>query len=200
MANINLISARRAERVRLTRIAKGLVLGLVGSGVLSAGAVTFMLTRYLMAKTRVVAADARLAELRPILEEIESAERERTQLQPKLVTLSQAQKNTSRWFGIMEGLKRVVPQQTWLTGVTVEGNEEAGRVIRVNGITVNQSRVGETMYRLTQQPDFYSKVDLRYTRTTRVEEQENVEFELAAALNTPESEAKAKEPHATQTN
>jgi Tfp pilus assembly protein PilN len=199
MANINLISARRAERVRLTKVARGLAVALLASGVLSAGAVMFMLTRFVMAKQRVAQAESRLAVLRPILEEIEAAEQERRDLQPKLVTLTDAQKSTNRWFGIMEGLKRVVPEQTWLTNLSVEGNPETGRIIRVNGISNNQSRVGETMYRLTQQPEYYSKVDLRFTRTTQVETRENVEFELAATLYQPE-QPKAEEGDATQTN
>ena len=200
MANINLISARRGERVRLTKLSRGLLTAVVATSVLSAGAVTFMMTRLVFANARLGAAEARLAELRPVLQEIEDAERERAELKPKLTTLTDAQGRTSRWNGIMEGLKRVVPEQTWLTSISVEGQGEAARVMRVNGITINQSRVGETMYRLTQQPDFYNKVDLRYTRTTKLDQRDNVEFELAAELNQPELEKEKGEQDETQAN
>lgn len=200
MANINLISARRAERVRLTRIARGLVTSLIAGGVLSAGAVAFMLTRQVVASQRLSAADARLAELRPVLREIEDAEGERAALQPKLVTLTEAQQRTRHWYGILLGLKRVVPAQTWLTNVAVEKAGAESSLLRVNGVTINQSRVGEAMYRLSQQPDFYSHVDLRYTRTAKNEQGENVEFELAAQLVQPESKASKGSTDATQAN
>jgi len=200
MANINLISARRAERVRLTKIVRALMVSIVGTGVLSAGAVTYMLTAQILAAGELKNTEARLAQLRPILDEIESAERERADLQPKLTTLSQAQQKSSRWNGVMDGLKRVIPEGTWLTSVSVEGAADTGQTMKVNGITVNQSRVGETMYRLTQQSDYYSKVDLRYTRTTKVENQDNVEFELAAQLAQPQTEGKQEGSNATKTN
>ena len=198
MANINLISARRAERVRLTKIARGLFTGLIVSGVLSAGSVTFMLTRMVMASARAAHAEAKLVELRPVLEEIENAERERAELVPKLETLTQAQVRTNRWFGIMDGLRRVIPPQTWLTSLAVQKSGEAN-LVKINGITVNQSRVGETMYRLTQQTEFYTKVDLGYTRTTTTADSENVEFELAAALYQPELEKKEENGDANKT-
>jgi Tfp pilus assembly protein PilN len=159
-----------------------------------------MLTRLFVAASRVAKANSQLEELRPILQEIQDAERERAELRPKLQTLTEAEEKTTRWTGIMEGLKRVVPAQTWLTSLTVEGQGEAARVMHVTGVTVNQSRVGETMYRLTQQPDYYTKVDLRYTRTTKNDERDDVEFELAAELNQPELEMKARSAGATQTN
>jgi hypothetical protein len=73
-------------------------------------------------------------------------------------------------------------------------------VLRVSGSTINQARVGETMYRLSQQPDYYSHVDLRFTRTARNEQGENVEFELAAQLVQPESKATKGSSNATQAN
>src|SRR5256885_1217972 len=120
MANINLISVRRAERLRLDRTARGLVTAVVVTGALGLGAFGFMGTRYLIAQAHVSAANAELQKLRPVLDEIASAEHERTALQPKLVTLTQAEDRTKRWFGIMEGLKRAVPEQTWLTNLSVE--------------------------------------------------------------------------------
>jgi Tfp pilus assembly protein PilN len=200
MANINLISTRRAERVRLTKVARGLVVALIAGGVLSAGSVAFMLTRQVVAAQRLAAADVRLAELRPVLREIEDAEAERAALQPKLVTLLTAQQQTRHWFGIMQGLKQVVPSQTWLTSVAVEGAGSDSSSLRVNGVTVNQARVGETMFRLAQQPNFYSHVDLRYTRTAQGDRGENVEFELSAQLVKPETKAAKGFSDANQAN
>jgi Tfp pilus assembly protein PilN len=200
MANINLISTRRAERVRLTRVARGLIAAIVGTGVLAVGTVAYLATCQFVTAGELTTAEAKLSQLRPILEEIENAERERGSLQPKLVTLGEAQQKTNRWNGILDGLKRVVPTQTWLTSVAVEGNAESGRLLRVNGITANQSRVGETMFRLTQQPDYYSKVDLRFTRATKINDRDNVEFELAAQLAQPQLDTKVQVGRANQAN
>jgi Tfp pilus assembly protein PilN len=189
MANINLISARRAEKLRLTRIARGLMItifGALAAGFLSAG---WMGMQLVLARQAIARADAELETLRPILTEIETAERQRLELQPKLRTLVEAQGATARWFGILEGLKRAVPQQTWLTNLSVERNGDGPLTIRVNGLTVSHNRVGETMWRLSQQQEFYAGVDLRYTQTTRLNDVDSIEFELAARLIDPNAPA-----------
>lgn len=186
MANINLISARRAERVRLTRVARGLLLGTIGAGGITVAAGAFMATQIFFAQNRVAELNQELEKLRPVIQEIDQAKAERIALQPKLITLADAQKSTKRWFGIMDGLKRAIPEQTWLTNVSVEKSGEHQQAVKINGVTANQSRVGETMSRLNLQPDFYKRVDLRFTQTTTSEDQVNVEFELAAQLNLPE--------------
>ena len=198
MANVNLISNRRAERVRLTRIARGLTAALVVTGIISFGTVMFSAGQYLVARARIGAAEAELTRLKPVLAGIEAAEKERDILRPKLTTLTDAQKSTNRWFGIMDGLKRGVPEQTWLTNVSVETAADGPQTMRINGMSVNQSRVGETMWRLNQQPDYYKSIDLRYTQTTKLETQDIVEFELGAHLNQPELEAKGAEGNATE--
>lgn len=200
MANINLISVRRAERVRMAQVARALTFALFGVGAVGLGLTAFSAGQFVIQRNRIAAADQELARLRPVLSTIEAAEGERTALQPKLVTLTEAQKTTLRWYGIMDGLKRVIPEQTWLTNISVEKTSDGPQTMRINGVTVNQSRVGETMYRLTLQPDYYKSVDLRYTQSKP--ENQNVEFELAAHLNQPEVEAKlkeAKEASASQT-
>lgn len=200
MANINLISARRADRVRLSRIAKGLTAAVVAAGVLAVGAITMLSFQLLVSKGRIAEADARLVTLRPILAEIEADEAEQKALQPKLKTLLEAQQRTSRWFAIMEGLKRAVPDQTWLTNVSVERVANVPAGIKINGITVNQTRVGETMTRLTLQEENYKKVDLRYTQASPDRERESVEFELVALMNQPELEQKGDSTSATKAN
>ncbi|MFN3648529.1 MAG: PilN domain-containing protein [Armatimonadota bacterium] len=186
MANINLISARRAERVRVAKVAKGLLIGLIVVSSLGLGSAAFMTGQIFIAGGRVTAAEKELEKLRPILDEIEAAEKERLALQPKLTTLTEAQQATNRWYGILEGLKRAVPEETWLTNLAVEKSGDGPQTLRINGMTASQTRVGETMYRLTQQPEHYAKVDLRYSETSRAQIADAVEFELAAQLFQPE--------------
>lgn len=198
MANVNLISARRAERVRLTKIAKAMFAATIGVSGLGLVAVLIVGGQVMSTRSQVEAADRELEKLRPIIAEMESDQRERSVLLPKLTTLTEAQQQTRRWFGMMEGFKRAVPEQTWLTNVSVERTPDT-QTLKLNGVTVNQSRVGETMYRLSQQPDFYKKVDLRYTQTLNSQTQNSVEFELAAQLNLPEPK-KQGDANATKTN
>jgi Tfp pilus assembly protein PilN len=204
MASINLISGRRSERVRMTKLSRGLMGGLIVTCVVSAAAIGIWGLRIVAVQGEIAKVDEALAKLLPTVRQIEQAEADRRELQPKLTTLTEAQTRTQRWFGIMEGFKKAVPEETWLTNVAVESSGEESKIVRIDGITANQSRVGETMYRLTQQPEFYKKVDLRYTQTARGQDKEgDVEFELAAHLYLPEVEAKLQEKakrDAAQTN
>lgn len=202
MANVNLISARRAERVRLTQLARGLSLACFVAAGIGLVTVGFMGSQIFMAKGSVAELEKELTKLRPIRDQIEADEKERKALQPKIETLTSAQGATKKWFGIMDGLRRAVPEETWLTNVSVEQNGVTGQTMKINGVTVSQTRVGETMYRLSGQPQFYQRVDLRFTTVTKNDGREHVEFELAAPLATAELAAStnAGGHNATQTN
>jgi Tfp pilus assembly protein PilN len=198
MANVNLISTRRTERVRLTRMARGLSLACVLAGGLGLVAVGFMGSQIFMSRSAIAGLDQELTKLRPIREQIERDERERVALQPRIDTLTVAQGDTQRWLGIMEGLKRAVPDQTWLTNVSVEESGPETKQLKLNGVTDTQARVGETMLRLNGQRDFYDRVDLVFTSNARAAGIDKVEFELRAALHADE---KAKgEADETETN
>lgn len=182
MANVNLISARRAERVRLSRIARGLIGGIgltLIVGLASAGTMTL---RIMLVKNELAGIQRELERLAPIRKEIETNDGERLALKPKLDTLNEARLRTHRWWDILEGLKRAVPEQTWLTGISMEGRAETGPTLRMTGTTVSQERVGETMLRLSEQSAYYSKVDLRYTQASQGLFGDVVEFELASVL------------------
>ena len=203
MANVNLISARRQERLRLTRITKLLLVAVVGASSVGAFGLVFMFGKLWQANEQIRKADEQLTQLRPIIQQIESDEAERVGLQPKLITLTDAQTRTRRWTGIMDGLEKAIPTETWLTNLAVEKQGDTGHLMRMNGITSNQTRVGETMYRLTLQPDYYKKVDLRYTQSQARpgEKTPKVEFELAAQLTElPDSSANTGDVDATKAN
>jgi Tfp pilus assembly protein PilN len=183
MANVNLISARRAERVRFTRLAKGLSLTCLAAGAAVLLGVGFVGSQIVLTRNAIGEVDRELEKLRPIREQIERDERERMALQPKIETLTKAQAGTRRWSGMMEGLKRAVPDQTWLTNISVEQAGAASKVMKINGITETQARVGETMLRLSGQPEYYQRVDLGFTTASKQAGRERqVEFELKAPL------------------
>ena len=181
MPNVNLISARRAERVRMTQVAKSLFVGTLVAAGLGVGLIAFMGGRQLYTSGMINEQEKALQELRPVVLEIEAAEAERNALAPKLETLTQAQGRSKRWFDVLEGLKRAVPEETWLTAFATEAAGDAP-ALKMNGITSTQARVGETMMRLSAQAEQYEKVDLRYTTTADRDGVKNVEFELAAQL------------------
>ncbi len=190
MANINLISSRRAERVRLARIARGLGVATVVVLTIGMGSAAFMFGQIIMAGGALAKAEVEMEKLRPVLDEIASAEQRQAQLKPKLETLTQAQVRTHRWWSVMEGFKRAIPTETWLTNMAVEKSSDDAQTVRLNGITANQARVGETMYRLSQQQEFYRKVDLRFTQASQDPLDPKVEFELAAQMIPVEGEAR----------
>jgi Tfp pilus assembly protein PilN len=202
MANVNLISARRSERIRLTRVTKALVLSSIGVFGIGFMGSLFLGGRWVGQSIEIAKVEQQLTRLRPILAEIEAAEAERGLLQPKLTTLTSAQTVTKRWFGIMDGLKRVVPERTWLTNLAVEKTAENAGTLRLNGVAPNQTRVGETMLRLSQQRSFYNHVDLRFTtsRPGGPDDVPTVEFELGAQLTQPEQPQGQGGQDATQTN
>ena len=141
-----------------------------------------MTLRIMMVKNELAGIQRELGRLAPIRTEIETNDSERSALKPKLDTLNEARLRTRRWWDILEGLKRAVPEQTWLTGISMEGRGEAGPTLRMTGTTVSQERVGETMLRLSEQSSYYSKVDLRYTQAAQGLFGDVVEFELASVI------------------
>jgi Tfp pilus assembly protein PilN len=183
-------------------MARGLSLACFVATGLGLVTVGFMGSQLFMARSSVDALEKELSKLRPIREQIEADERERQTLQPKIATLTKAQTATRTWFGIMDGLKRAVPEETWLTNVSVEQSGQTGRTMKINGVTISQTRVGETMYRLSGQPEFYQRVDLRFTTVSKNSGRDAVEFELAAPLAEAKTAAETKSgaTNATTTN
>jgi len=183
MANINFISARRAERVRLKKAASVLSLGVMIAG----GAVLFTLGMTGMQvwgyKAQIRQAKDEIERMKPEIERVQADEKERASLLPMIQTLELAQLSTEYWLGVMGGLKRSVPAQTWLTNIQAARQGEGGQV-RITGVTADTTRVGETMLRLNQQTNYYSRVDLGYTRAKMAvgNQSPNFDFELAAQL------------------
>lgn len=196
MANINLISGRRAESVRMTQVAKGLFVLMVGCGLLAMAIMAFMLGQQFVADGHIREEKDKLAKLKPIIEEIDAAKRDRNNLLPKLETLTQAQKRTKRWWDVMEGLKHAIPEETWLTKFSVDQPGDAP-TLGISGVTTTQRRVGETMMLLSAQPEHFTRVDLRYTQQDP--NSDNVVFELAAqlvSLEPPKPEGEGDAPKA----
>jgi len=181
MVSINMIAARRAERLRLARVTRILSFTVCTAAALLVTVMTVMFGRIVNVKFATARVEAELVKLQPTIERINAINRERALLQPQIAVLDDAVQNTMRWHGVMADLQRSIPPQTWLTNLSVERQSEGEARVRLNGVTVSQKLVGEAMLRLNQN-QLYNGVDLHYTQSGKVGDRNTVEFELAAHL------------------
>jgi Tfp pilus assembly protein PilN len=187
MGSINLIAARRAERLRLMRVTRALTFSCLGAAACLVAVFTINSARLIHSNLMISRAEAELKRLEPTLARIREAQAERLALRPKLTTLTNAQGATQRWYGVLDGLKRSIPPQAWLTSLVVEGAKEGEQAIRFNGVTVNQEKVGETMLRLNQLNQ-YQDINLHFTQASKLGDRDTVQFEFAALLKPMEGQ------------
>jgi len=181
MGSINLIAARRAERLRLMQVTRALTFSCLGAAACLLAVFTINSARLITSSLEIGRVEVKLKELEPTLNRIREAQAERLALRPKLTTLTNAQGATERWYGVLDGLKRSIPPQAWLTSLVVEGAKEGEQAIRFNGVTINQQKVGETMLRLNQLNQ-YQDINLHFTQANKIGDRDTVQFEFAALL------------------
>jgi Tfp pilus assembly protein PilN len=181
MISVNMISARRAEHLRMLRWVRALGLSTAVIGGLVVTANVFVRTQIFATGMSLGAVERDLERLKPALDQLARVELQREALKPKLQTLDKAQADTRKWHDVLVSLKRTVPQRAYLTSLNVEGGREESQVVKLNGITETQSLVGETMLRLNA-TKLYEAVDLHYTQSGKMGERDTVEFEVAARL------------------
>lgn len=188
MISINMISARRAEHLRMLRWVRvlGLATAVAGAGMLVVN--LFVSAQRLETRVATNQVNGELAHLKPALDRLNQIQQARVSLQPKLMVLSKAQNDTTRWYDVLVSLKHTVPADAWLTSLNVEGGRDDPQTVRLDGVTETQSKVGETMLRLNearrgpQGPLLYQAVDLNYTQSGKLGDRATVEFEVAAHL------------------
>lgn len=181
MVSINMIAARRAERLRLSQATRILSFGVCAALGLLLCVSGVMVGRVVAVGVATRHVEAELVKLQPTIERINAIDRERLLLQPQITVLDDAVTNTMRWHRVMADLQRSIPPQTWLTNLSVERQQEGQERVRLSGVTVSQKLVGEAMLRLNQN-QLYNGIDLHYTQSGKVGERTTVEFELAAHL------------------
>lgn len=193
MPSINMIAARRAEKVRLEKMMRIAFLVIVGEAVLMLFLLGFMTTRIFSANREITRLDNELARIQPTVEKIKAYEAEIKKLEPRLNLLADSREQTMLWFNILQNLSRSMPEKTWVSNVTTSraaptgpaGREkQSATTLTVRGMSVSQGLVGETMLRLGQYPEF-KKVNLDYTQEASSRDFEAVEFQLGALLNEP---------------
>jgi Tfp pilus assembly protein PilN len=196
MISVNMISARRAEHLRMLRWVRalGLATTVVGAGMFTVNA--FVRMQIFATGVALHSVEAELGRLKPALDRLAMVQQQREALKPKLQTLDKAQGDTMKWHQVLCSLRKTVPNRAWLTSLNVEGGRDENQTVRLNGVTVSQSLVGETMLRLNA-TKLYQAVDLHYTQSGKLGDRDTVEFEVAAHL--PPVEKPKNDADSTQT-
>ena len=191
-----MIAPRRAEKQRLERDMRRLVLVIMAELILAVGLGGWACTKAYSIKMSINRLDAQIAKLQPVVKEIEQYESATAQLAPKLKLLGEAKDRTMRWYNSLDRLTQSLAASTYLTRISTSGETDTGIKISLDGISPTQERVGETMLRLQTIPDF-ENVDLAFTRKTGVQE-EGLEFEIGANLKGGEASKGVKANGSTQ--
>ncbi len=98
------------------------------------------------------------------------------------------------WYNTLDRLAESMPSSTWLTRISTGPvkEDDEDMVLSLVGVSPTQARVGETMMRLSVNPDF-QKIDLHFTRKTCIGLASAIEFEIGATMTTaykPKEEAR----------
>jgi len=181
MISVNMISARRAEHLRMLRWVRalGLATMVAGAGMLVVN--IFVRAQIFETGASLNAVNQELSRLKPALDRLDQIQQARANLKTKLMVLDKAQSDTRRWDRVLVSLKRTVPTHAWLTSLNVEGGRDEAQTVRLDGVTESQSMVGETMLRLNA-TKLYQAVDLSYTQSGKTGDRDTVQFEVAAHL------------------
>jgi Tfp pilus assembly protein PilN len=182
MPNVNLIAVRRAEKKRLERNARRLLLGLAAEAGVLVLLTSYVGARQLALRGALAEANGQLLKLQPTLDRIGQIEKDTAVLRPKLDTLQFAKADTLRWRAMLQIVSQSVPGNAWLSRITSVQNED-NTTITIAGTAGSQTLVGETMTRLGSFPVF-DKVELAFTQlsTTPRDPVQRVSFEIGASL------------------
>lgn len=193
MPSINMIAPRRAEKKRLESNVRKLLFVIVIEVAVMVSIFTLLVTRVCGTQSDIANLDKQLAKLQPTVDKIEGYEKSTNELAPKLEILSQAKSDTTRWCRVLHALSMSLPDKTWLTRIsTTTTPDYANITMSINGVSADQSLVGQTMLRLHDTVDDFNKVDLHYTQQAAIGPLTAVEFEMAAGIKLPKK-ANAKE-------
>ena len=190
MPSINMIAPRRAEKKRLERDMRRLVVVILVEFVFALGIGGWVATKIFTTRCQVADLESRLAKTQPVVRQIQEFDSATARLTPKLDLLNQAKKGTMRWYSTLDRMTQSLPPSTWLTRVTADQAKEGGQTtLNINGVASSQERVGETMLLLGRHDDF-SGVDLHFTQKATMGLTQAVEFEVGATMKPEDDQAK----------
>lgn len=183
MPSINMIAPRRAEKMRLERDIRRLVVLILAELIIALAIGGWVCTKYLTTRGQIADLDMQIAKLQPVVNKIKDYDDATAKLSPKLDLLNTAKDGTMRWYNMLDKLTQSMPESTYLTRVSTSnsGTDTSTATVNLNGVSVAQAKVGEMMIRLQAVPDF-ERVDLHFTQKTDVKSASALEFEIGAAM------------------
>jgi len=189
MPSINMIAPRRAEKKRLESNIRKLLLVIIVEIAVVVSISGLLVTRVYRTQTCISNLDKQLAKLQPTVDKIKNYEKSTKELEPKLEVLNKAKADTSKWCRILHDLSISLPEKTWLTRFSTSNSQKSETIIvNLNGMSSDQSQVGQTMLRIHDMVADLENVDLNYTKKLSNERLDAVEFEVVADIK---SEKKA---------
>jgi Tfp pilus assembly protein PilN len=185
MPSINMIAPRRAEKQRLERDMRRLVLVILAELIVAVVLGGWACTKAYTMRMSINRLDAQIAKLKPVVKEIEQYENATKKLTPKMDLLAEAKDSTMRWYNSLDKLTQSLAASTYLTRISTSTDshgKSTQSTISLVGISGSQERVGETIIRLQGIPDL-ENVDLHYTRKVNSNNRNGFEFEIGAVMS-----------------
>lgn len=185
MPSINMIAPRRAEKRRLERDMRRLVIVIIAELFFAVGLGGWVFTSIFTTRSAISDLDVKIAKLQPKVREIEHYDAASEKLKPRVELLNRARSDTMRWYGTLDRLTQSLPASTWLTRISTDPRSEAGSMsLNLTGVSPDQTKVGEAMMLMQSIPQFAS-VDLHFTQKTTVGQAVAIEFEIGANMTEP---------------
>ncbi|MEM9552994.1 MAG: PilN domain-containing protein [Acidobacteriota bacterium] len=126
-------------------LAGGLVLGLLIGGILY-----FLAQSALKEKQAAVGrAQQRVAELEPILKEVDEYKAKKEELSTKIDVITQLTTAQKGPVNLMDRVSRALPEQLWLNSMTVKGSK-----VQLDGIAFNTTAIASFIENLASVPEF----------------------------------------------
>jgi Tfp pilus assembly protein PilN len=182
MPLVNLIFEQRQFLKQQERKARMLLLGATGAAVLGVGINGILLLQGEGIRSDIAKTKQQLTRIQPIVREIETVSRQMSEMEPRLVSLEDAQKATKKWATILDHFRDVMPSGVWLTKVSSKENKDGGKVkASLTGMSLDQEGVAQFMLKLRTCTDLES-VDLKYTQGEFDGSRTNIKYEIEVAI------------------
>jgi Tfp pilus assembly protein PilN len=185
MININLIANRRAQRLRIAKLARLSAYGVIGLLVAVILVYTWLTIAVSMVSGEIREVDARLGDPKLVgaLDRITFLESQTAVLRPRVQLLREVQQSQKDWGQILQDLSDEIPNNVWLTGVSSRREQQDQRLV-VSGSALSQGAVGDFMLNL-KKARWCGLPALGYTQAMTIQDTETVNFEITVPLTKP---------------
>ena len=183
MININLVANRRAQRLRIAKLARISGYGVLGLMLAVVLTYAWLSIAIALVNSEVREVDARLGDpkLMGALNRITFLESQAAVLRPRVKLLEQVQQSQTDWGQILDDLSKEIPNDVWLTSLASRREQKEQKLV-IGGSAMSQRAVGNFMLNL-KRGRWCSMPSLGYTQTLRVQRNTGVvNFEITVTL------------------